>query len=417
MRWHVNWHVLPWSLVRLVSSVFTVALFSVWVKKMSRCIRGIDVESDVGVRAARTYFHFLSSVMKIRFAALTTTIVGLILGTWGQAAWAQEAQRFSITVPAITRTQPSSTTKFSIRVGPQESVPKSSFIRIRGLPPVVALSSGYAIAPGAWLVPLIAVANLTIIVPVEVQEKSDVIIDLVKEDGRVLAEARTVLVVAPIPAAHAHHQPMLTTAANSPDPSPLAAISKGFDAFLAKRGLSTDQKTAGALSADQKAETFRLFLTWPQNPLEVEVTMRLTSESGVGNAIGTISVKNSEVLVAGRKEPALLLQPNLRGLRPGLYAFHVHENPNCGPALKDGIAVPGLGAGAHLWLSGIGQLSGTTFTSHLGDLPNLEVTADGVATKVVVAARLSLADVANRALMIHASQDDNSARMACGQLN
>jgi superoxide dismutase, Cu-Zn family len=162
---------------------------------------------------------------------------------------------------------------------------------------------------------------------------------------------------------------------------------------------------------------FRLFLTWPQNPLEVEVIVRFTSESGVGNAIGAIAVKNSEVLVVGRKEPALLLKPNLRGLRPGFYAFHVHENPNCGPTLKEGMSVPGLAAGAHLWLSGIGGLSDTTFTSHLGDLPNLEVNADGTATRAVVAARLSLADVANRALIIHASQDDNSARMACGRLN
>ena len=85
--------------------------------------------------------------------------------------------------------------------------------------------------------------------------------------------------------------------------------------------------------------------------------------------------------------------------------------------MKDGISVPGLAAGVHLWLSGIGQLTGTTFTRHLGDLPNLEVNADGTATKVVVAARLSLADVANRALMIHASENDNSGRMACGRLN
>ena len=40
--------------------------------------------------------------------------------------------------------------------------------------------------------------------------------------------------------------------------------------------------------------------------------------------------------------------------------------------------------------------AGTIFTSHLGDLPNLEVNADGTATKTVVAARLTLADVANR---------------------
>ena len=122
-------------------------------------------------------------------------------------------------------------------------------------------------------------------------------------------------------------------------------------------------------------------------------------------------------MVAGRKEAALLLKPNLKGLRPGLYAFHVHENANCGAALKDGELVPGMAAGSHLWLSGTGQLSGTTFTSHLGNLPNLEADADGTATKPVVAARLTLADVANRSLMIHATQDDYSPRLACGRLN
>jgi Cu-Zn family superoxide dismutase len=271
-------------------------------------------------------------------------------------------------------------------------------------------------------VPLVAVPGLKILVPVGVQEKSEVAIDLVKDDGSVLAQARTLLVVASAVPAHSHQQHVVGAAASKPDldPSPLVAIEKGFDAYLAKRGLTTDPKkssTKGALGTKQKAEMFRLFLTWPQNPLEVDVVLRLTSENGVGDAIGTIVVKNSEVLVAGRKEPALLLKPNLRGLRPGLYAFHVHENPNCGHGIKDGIPVPGLAAGAHLWLSGMGQLSGTTFTSHLGDLPNLEVNADGTATKMIVAARLSLADVANRALMIHASQDDNSARMACGRLN
>jgi Cu-Zn family superoxide dismutase len=359
--------------------------------------------------------------MTIGFAAGTALAVNLVIGTWTRAAWAQEAQNVFITVPPVTRAQPSATTQLSIKVGPLQKLPKNGSIRIRGLPPLVAVSSGYSVAPGAWFVPLVAVPGLKIVVPVGVQGKSDVVIDLIKDDGSVLAQARTVVVVAPAAPAHAHHQQVLAAATIQPDldPSPLAAIGKGFDTFLAKRGMTANQTagTKSAPTAQQKAEMFRQFLTWPLNPLEVEVVVRLTSEDGVGNVIGTIAVKNSEVLVAGRKEPALMLRPYLRGLRPGLYAFHVHENPNCGPALKDGIPVAGLGAGAHLWLSGIGQLSGTTFTSHLGDLPNLEVNADGTATKVVVAARLSLADVANRALMIHASQDDNSARMACGRLN
>jgi superoxide dismutase, Cu-Zn family len=137
----------------------------------------------------------------------------------------------------------------------------------------------------------------------------------------------------------------------------------------------------------------------------------------VGEVIGTLTVKNTEIIVAGRKEAALFLKPNLRGLRPGLYAFHVHENPNCGSALQGGEPVAGLAAGSHLWLSGTGELSGTTFTSHLGNLPNLEVDADETATRVVIAARLTLADVANRSIIIHASRDDFSPRLACGRLN
>jgi Cu-Zn family superoxide dismutase len=158
---------------------------------------------------------------------------------------------------------------------------------------------------------------------------------------------------------------------------------------------------------------FDSFLAWPRNPFEVQLTVRFTSANGVGSVLGTLAVKNTEITVAGRKEPALFIAPNLRGLERGLYAFHVHENPACGPAMKDGESVPGLAAGGHLWLSGTGDLSGTTFTSHLGDLPDLEVDASGAAKKPVVAARLTLADVVKRAFMIHATQDDNSTRLAC----
>lgn len=385
-------------------------------------VRGVHLRWGVGGRRhARSWFSLLSSIVTIGFAAGTTLAIDLALGTWVRPAWAQEAQRVSITVAPVTRAAPSSKTQLSIQVGPQDALPKNSFIRVRGLPPFAALSDGHAIAPGTWSVPLIAAPGLAVIVPAGTQGKSDVVIALVKVDGSVLAEARTVLAIAPASPAHGQHQHVPSAATTRPhlDPSPLAAIRKGFDAFLAKRALTIGQKanTKSALTADQKAEIFRQFLTWPENPLEVDVTVRLTSANDVGEVIGTITVKNSEIVVGGRKEPALFLKPNLRGVRPAFYAFHVHENPDCGPALKDGVLVAGLAAGAHLWLSGTGELTGTTFTSHLGDLPDLEVDADGTATKVVVAARLTLADVANRAFIIHASQDDTSPRLACGRLN
>jgi Cu-Zn family superoxide dismutase len=167
---------------------------------------------------------------------------------------------------------------------------------------------------------------------------------------------------------------------------------------------------------NRRAEMFDEFLLWPRNPYRIEIPVRRTSTAGVGEPIGTIAVGNGEIMVAGRKEVGLFVKPNLRGLPPGFYAFHVHEKPECGPAMREGEMVPGLAAGGHLWLSGTGAMSGIVFTSHLGDLPDLEVDADGVARKEIVAARLTLADVVNRAFIVHASQDDNSARMACAAL-
>jgi superoxide dismutase, Cu-Zn family len=210
---------------------------------------------------------------------------------------------------------------------------------------------------------------------------------------------------APPPAQHGPHANHAQSAAAG---SVRENLRKRFEALLTRTSPSSSRPGAA-----EKSQMFQDFLAWPRNPVDVELTVRFTSLEGVGHVIGTLTVKNGEILVAGRKEPALLITPALRGLPPGLYAFHVHENAACGPGKQDGESVPGLAAGGHLWLSGTGPLSGTTFSSHLGDLADLEVAADGTAKKVVVAARLSLADVAGRAFIIHASQDDNSVRLAC----
>jgi superoxide dismutase, Cu-Zn family len=356
-----------------------------------------------GKRCATSRLRLLPIVKTIKRAAALTLVLGLGLGILGRPGSAQEAPRASISVARLTFAAPSSKAELPVRVEPQKALPSNSSLRVRGLPMYAALSAGYAVAPGIWDVPLIAAPHLSIIMPRQGQGRSDLVISLVKADGSVLAEARTVLVTTPAAA----------TAPPNPGSSPLAIIRSQFDAFLARTGASA----RGKPTAEQKAETFYQFLTWPQNPLEVRVTVRLTSAIDVGETIGTIDVKNGEILIAGRKETALFLKPNLRGLRPGLYAFHIHETADCGPAPQGGQLVPGLAAGSHLWLSGTGALSGTTFTSHLGNLPHLEVDANETATKLVVAARLTIADVANRSIMIHASEDDFSARLACGPVN
>lgn len=148
----------------------------------------------------------------------------------------------------------------------------------------------------------------------------------------------------------------------------------------------------------------------------IVVSMNSISEAGVGSSIGTVKLTDSS--------GGLLVEPDLRGLTPGDHGFHVHENPSCAAAEKDGAKVAGLAAGGHYDPAASKVHSGPQGTGHLGDLPLLKVGADGRATQAVTAPRLTLAAVRNRALMIHAGGDNyadqpaplggGGGRVACG---
>lgn len=154
----------------------------------------------------------------------------------------------------------------------------------------------------------------------------------------------------------------------------------------------------------------------PSFAAELVVPMNLLTDQGVGARIGTVTISEGP--------QGLAFTPKLTGLAPGEHGFHVHQNPDCAAAVKDGKATPGLAAGGHYDPAGAGKHEGPTGTGHLGDLPVLTVGADGTATAAVVAPRLKLADVMNRSLMIHAGGDNyadqpaalggGGARVACG---
>ena len=83
---------------------------------------------------------------------------------------------------------------------------------------------------------------------------------------------------------------------------------------------------------------------------EVVVPMHLIDGHGVGEAIGTVTASTSPY--------GTILTPNLHGLAPGLHGFHVHQNPSCAPAEKDGKTVAGLAAGGHYDPSNSGHHAG-----------------------------------------------------------
>lgn len=100
--------------------------------------------------------------------------------------------------PAIV-SEPAARTPLHIEISRPEALPKNSFVRLRGLPPAVSLSDGHAIAPGAWAVPLVALPALHMNVPTGVSGRTEITVSLVAEDGALLAEVHTAIIVAPAP--------------------------------------------------------------------------------------------------------------------------------------------------------------------------------------------------------------------------
>ncbi len=149
---------------------------------------------------------------------------------------------------------------------------------------------------------------------------------------------------------------------------------------------------------------------------EIVIEMHMVDANGFGKSIGTITASTNKY--------GVLLTPNLSDLPPGPHGFHVHQNPSCEPADKEGKKVPALAAGGHFDPAASKAHDGPYANGHLGDLPALCVDADGKATVPLLAPRLKLADLKGHALMIHAGGDNYSdkpadlggggARMACG---
>ena len=147
------------------------------------------------------------------------------------------------------------------------------------------------------------------------------------------------------------------------------------------------------------------------------VTINAIDATGVGKAVGTLQLEDTE---AGLK-----ITPSLAGLPAGDHGFHVHANADCGPGNgADGKPAAGIAAGGHFDPAAAGKHLGPHGGGHKGDLPALVVAADGNATAAVTAPHLKLADVKGHAIVIHAGGDNYSddpkplggggARIACG---
>ena len=139
---------------------------------------------------------------------------------------------------------------------------------------------------------------------------------------------------------------------------------------------------------------------------------------GVKTSLGNVKVTAAD--------KGVKFTPDLKGLPPGEHGFHVHQNASCDPAQKDGKAEPGEAAGGHFDPASTGKHAGPKGSGHIGDLPTLVVNSKGEAKKAVTAPRLTLAQLKDHSLMIHAGGDNKTdapanggggMRIACGVIS
>lgn len=154
------------------------------------------------------------------------------------------------------------------------------------------------------------------------------------------------------------------------------------------------------------------------NAEEASAEMNLISDDGIGQPIGRITVSD-----AGQGGQGVQLVFDLTNLAPGRHGFHLHENGDCGPAELNGKMAAGGAAGSHYDPQNTGTHQGPEGQGHLGDLPALEVSAEGVAKGQAQAPRLKVADMKGKALVIHKGGDTyadepkdggGKERVACG---
>ena len=121
---------------------------------------------------------------------------------------------------------------------------------------------------------------------------------------------------------------------------------------------------------------------------EKVIQMHAINAEGVGKTIGTVTAESTPY--------GTLFTPDLDGLSPGLHGFHVHQNPSCAPAEKEGKMVAGLSAGGHFDPGSSGKHLGPYADGHLGDLPALYADETGHAGHPVLAPRIQISDLKGR---------------------
>ena len=138
------------------------------------------------------------------------------------------------------------------------------------------------------------------------------------------------------------------------------------------------------------------FLPEGRPPLREQIQLPKT---GVAQLAPTKGYEASGTIWLQQKEDGLSLKGRVRGLKPGLHGFHIHEYGD----LRDPQAES---AGGHFNPRGTRHGGPEDAEYHAGDLGNIRANEQGVAQVDIMAPWLKLHYVTGRSIVVHAGQDD-----------
>ncbi len=153
--------------------------------------------------------------------------------------------------------------------------------------------------------------------------------------------------------------------------------------------------------------------------IEIHALNQNESTQGIGEAIGSVTLKDTL--------EGMALTIHLKDIPAGDHGFHIHENPSCAFQMQEGKLVPGALAGGHYDPQETKIHAGPGQKGHLGDLQKLIANSDNIVEQQMIVPGLKIADIMNRAFIIHEKGDNYSdeplplggggARIACGVIN
>jgi Cu-Zn family superoxide dismutase len=186
-----------------------------------------------------------------------------------------------------------------------------------------------------------------------------------------------------------------------------------------------DEPAPGAAAQPAREEPLRIAVAEPPAgdvpaPAADAPVQGPVSSAPLPNPVATLSAKadiqpTGDSAARGTVEfylaqPAMAINVELSGLKPGNHGFHVHENGDCGGANAKA-------AGAHLNPDAAphGDPTDADHRHHAGDLGNVRAEDDGTVRQWLRTEDLQLqgpAGILGKAIVVHASDDDLKSQPA-----